>query len=293
MTSNQHGIELEEATELDDTQFRYRKGPLRWYMEDLDFSLIDSSRLRERDDIFLLVCCASFVESGAETYSRNLTEYFSEDAVVGAWLREHWEVEELQHGRALRAYIQRAWPEFDWNGAYADFFAEYEELCTAEELEPSRGQELVARCIVEMGTTTYYQALNAVCDEPVLRELTGLIRADEVQHYKHFYHYFLKYQQLESLHRGRVAAALWRRVKELQESDADIALRHAMAWRFGDQATRPSADALKRQVYGLLRSQYPFDLAVRMALKPLQFSPRVQRWLSRPVQSVVRWVMLS
>ncbi|MHB1670018.1 MAG: hypothetical protein ACYCUK_22160, partial [Thiomonas sp.] len=43
----------------------------------------------------------------------------------------------------------------------------------------------------EMGTTTYYQALNTVCGEPVLRELTWHIRNDEVQHYKHFYHYFL------------------------------------------------------------------------------------------------------
>lgn len=266
---------------------------LRWHAEDLDFSLIDPSLLGERDDLFLLVCCASFVESGAETYSRTLAEFFVDDVEIGSWLRENWEAEELQHGRALKTYVRHAWPDFDWDGAYADFFAEYEKLCIADELEPTRGQELVARCIVEMGTTTYYQALNAVCDEPVLRDLTQRIRTDEVRHYKYFYHHFLKYRQLEGLHRGQVIAALWRRATELQRSDTDIALRHAIAWRFrGDAATR-SAEAVKKKMYGLMRSQYPIELATRMALKPLELSPRLQRWLERPGTALARWILLS
>jgi len=165
---------------------------LRWRLEELDFSALDAAKVQARDDIFLLVCSASFVESGADLYAQNLVDYFVGDAEAGAWLDAHWMAEELQHGLALKAYVQQVWPDFDWDGAYADFLAEYSKLCTTDELEPTRGQEMVARCIVEMGTTTYYQALHAVSDEPVLRDLCWRIRTDEVQHYKHFYHNFLE-----------------------------------------------------------------------------------------------------
>jgi hypothetical protein len=266
---------------------------LRWHLEDLDFSHIDTPSMQARDDVFLLVCSASFIESGTDTYTRNLVNYFVDDAEVGTWLAGHWEPEELQHGRALKAYVNHVWPEFDWDGAYADFFAEYAKLCTTDELEPTRGQEMVARCIVEMGTTTYYQALNAVCDEPVLRDLTWHIRTDEVQHYKHFYHYFLKYRERESLGRPQVLAALWRRVAELRQSDADIALRHAAAWLYRERTATPTFEATSKQVYALMSAEYPMDLAVRMALKPLQLNNRLQRWAERPLAAVARRVLLN
>ena len=269
------------------------KDTRRWRVEEMDFSRIDLNCLRERDDLFLLVCCASFIESGADIYTRNLIDFFADDQELATWLRQQWETEELQHGKALKAYVKQAWPEFDWESAYADFFAEYGPLCVAEELEPTRGQELVARCIVEMGTTTFYQALHDVSGEPLLRELTWLIRTDEVRHYKNFYHHFLKYRVQEGLHRGQVMASLWRRMRELRESDADIAFRHAVAWRYKGETPPASPDALKSQVFGLAHKSFPIDLATRMALKPLQLNSRWQRWLESPASKLARWVMLS
>jgi len=270
-----------------------RATDLRWHLEDIDFSSIDTARMRMRDDIFLLVCSASFVESGAETYAHNLADYFTGDTEVGEWLNEHWKVEELQHGRALKTYVQNVWPEFDWDSAYGDFFAEYVKLCTCDELEPTRGQELVARCIVEMGTTTYYQAINAMFDEPVLRDITWRIRTDEVLHYKHFYKYFLRYRQQENLRRWHVIATLWRRMAELRKSDADIALRHAVAWRFrGRGGEAPAYAVIHKQVCELMIKQYPMDMVVRMALKPLQLNARLQRWAERPIASLARRVLL-
>ena len=128
---------------------------LHWSFEDLDFSKIDRERIQGRDDMFLLVCSASFMESSSETFTRNLLDYFTGDDEVGTWFTTAWEPEDLQHGRALKAYVQQVWPEFDWDGAYADFFAEYAKLCTTDALEPTRDQEMVVRCIVEMGTTTF------------------------------------------------------------------------------------------------------------------------------------------
>ena len=256
-----------------------------WSLDQIAYDRIDVERVRPRDDIFLLVCSASFVESGSDTYTRNLIEYFAGDAEFGDWLQRRWEPEELQHGRALRAYLQHVWADFDWESAYAGFFDEYAKLCVIDELEPTRGQELVARCIVETGTTTYYQALATVSGEPVLHELATRIRADEVGHYKHFYHQFLKYREREGLGRAQVVAAIWRRVAELRRSDSDIALRHAARALGGD------ADAIRQQLYAQLVQRYPVELAVRMALKPLRLRASLQRCAERPLGAVMRRLM--
>jgi hypothetical protein len=265
---------------------------LPWSLDDIPFHAIDIARIRNDDALFLLVCSASFIESGSDTYTGNLVEQFADDDEVGTWLREHWEPEELQHGRALRAYVRHVWPEFDWEAAYAAFFAEYERVCTMEELEPTRGQEMAARCIVEMGTTTYYQAIHAATTEPVLRDLAWRIRGDEVRHYKNFHAFFQKYQRADRLGRHQVLAALVRRAVELRNEDAAIALRHVAAWRrrarLDDGATGgvPTDRQLRHQAYGVVSRHLPMDLAVRMAIKPLRLSPGVQRWLVKPLATL-------
>ena len=252
---------------------------LPWSLRDIPLSRIEADRIRDDDALFLLVCSASFIESGSDTYTANLVERFADDGEVGAWLRTQWEPEELQHGRALRAYVEHVWPEFDWESAYADFFADYRRLCTVEELEPTRGQEMAARCIVEMGTTTYYQALHDACEEPVLRGLFARIRSDEVGHYKHFHAYFSKYRVIERLHRGQTLAAIVRRLRELRRDDAEIALRHVVAWHQRCFPRRGLASAqagplLVGDAMRLLKTHLPMDLAVRMALKPLLLRPQ-------------------
>jgi hypothetical protein len=266
---------------------------LSWQLEDIDFSRIDRDLLRDRDDLFLLVCSASFLESTSDTFAGNLAAYFVDDAEVHKWLAESWEPEELQHGRALMTYVKHVWSNFDWDSAYADFFAEYSRLCTTDELEPTRGQEMAARCVVEMGTTTYYQAVHALCNEPVLRDLTWRIRADEVQHYRHFYHYFLKYRQQENLNRLRVLALLLRRVADLRRSDAEIALRHAGSAHFRGRIPPASVSGAIKRLFAEFSAEYPIELAVRMVLKPLQLNARLQRWAERPLIALAQSLLLN
>lgn len=185
-----------------------RQEKQHWTIEDIDFSRIDLARVRQDEDLFYLVACASFVESGSDLYTHNLVEYYKGDAEVETWLREQWEQEELQHGAALRAYVEHVWPEFDWQRAYQGFLDEYSQYCKVELLEPTRAQELAARCVVETGTSTYYRALARATDEPVLKQLAGLIANDEVNHYKHFYHYFRRYRREENIGRSRVFGTL-------------------------------------------------------------------------------------
>ena len=59
----------------------------RWRVKDLPFEAIDHAAVRDRDDLFLLVCAASFIESGSDLYAGNLAELFEDDPPVCDWLR--------------------------------------------------------------------------------------------------------------------------------------------------------------------------------------------------------------
>jgi hypothetical protein len=151
----------------------------RWSLVDIDLTRIDHDQVRDDWFTYYLVTGASFIETAADLYTNNLVLHFP-DQQAREWLANRWQPEELQHGKALRAYAQAAWPGLDWERGYAGFLDEYSRLCTMEQLEDSRTLEVVARCAVETGTATFYTALQACAREPVLKVLAGFIGCDEV-----------------------------------------------------------------------------------------------------------------
>ena len=121
-----------------------------WRPRDIQLDAIDHGALGDHPLLFDLVVGASFVEISAEHYTRNLVDHCAGRDEVVAWLAGHWEPEELRHGEVLRDYALEAWPDFPWQAAYDDFFADYAAACSADELEGSRALEMAARCVVEV-----------------------------------------------------------------------------------------------------------------------------------------------
>ncbi len=263
-----------------------------WHIGDLDFQAIDHAEVVDNEELFYLLMSASFIETGSDTYAANLAEHYRDYPDIAEWLQERWENEELQHGNALRCYVEAVWPAFEWQKAYDSFFAEYSTLCTMEELHPDRQLEMVARCVVETGTTAYYHTLRELSNEPVLRQLLGNIRNDEVGHFKHFLKYFKQLQERNPVGRARIAGALYARLKELRESDSDVALRHVFAHRgpyFAD--SRTTFESMAKRMYTIISTQLPADLAVRMLLKPLLLPPRIESYLHSPIAKFATRVM--
>lgn len=268
-------------------------GATRWTLGDLDFSRIALDRARGDENLFYLAACASFIESGSDLYTRNLIDFFAGDAEVATWLREHWEPEELQHGRALRAYVNHVWPEFDWEPTFRGFLGEYADYCKVELLAPTRALEMAARCVVETGTATYYGALARGIDEPVLRDLAGRIAADEISHYKHFYRFFRRYREAEGVGRARVLATVGRRTLELRSEDADCAIRHVAAACAVDR--RPDPAEVRRRSTAMratIRRNLKPGATLRMLMRPLELSPRVQAVVQYPVEQFMQRVFL-
>jgi len=270
-------------------------GPLRsrppWRLEDIDYEAIDRSQVANDRTLFTLVTMASFVETGSDLYAHVLVSYFDADPEVAGWLAQSWEHEEVQHGAALRAYVEHAWPGFDWQGVYDTFFEEYGKTCTLPDLEPSHTLELAARCVVEMGTATLYSSLHDYVREPVLKDLAARIYADEVRHYKHFYRYFRRYQQRERHGRWRVGRTLAKRMFASRDDDGYCAYRHV--WhatpRTGSGSVERDYQGFLDRVGSLARRHAPRELPVDMLLRPLQLPAPALTGAKAVARTLYRW----
>lgn len=266
---------------------------LPWSVSDIDYASIDVEKVRDNRTLFYLLAAASFIESGSDTYAGNLAIYYAHVPEAAAWLARHWESEELQHGFALRRYVEHVWPEFDWPRGYERFFDEYSKTCSIDNFERSHALEMAARCVVETGTAAYYRALEQASDEPVLRDLTRRIANDEVRHYKHFFRYFNALNGQERIGRARVLGALARRLLEIKNEDAEIALRNVLRVE-RDQEHVPERDvrALNSRCSAVVRRNLPLEMTVKMLLRPLHLHAGLERFIRRPLVATVSRVML-
>jgi hypothetical protein len=249
----------------------------RWSLDDIPWQAIRRDDKTSTEAFFCLVASASFMESATNLYTENLVEFFAGDEEVTSWLERYWLPEELQHGRALRRYVETARPEFDWEPAYQRFVEEFRPYCEIS-LEAVRSLELASRCVVEMGTASYYTTLSRASGDPVLSILARRIADDEVRHYKHFYHYFRNYREAERPSRADVVPALWRRLRMTGGDDSFVVLKHVYgAHRPGEPFDLQVYRRLRRAGRDLVRDHFPYEMAVRMLLKPLDLGPRTQR----------------
>jgi len=264
----------------------------RWSLDSIDWSLLRPEAVAGNEAIFYLIAAASFVEATTDLYTSNLIGYFAGDDEITAWLKAHWLPEELQHGQALRRYVQLAWPNFDWDRAYQGFLPEFAAQCADDGVEPTRSREMASRCCVEMGTASYYRTLSRMTDEPVLSQLARYISEDEVGHYKHFYRYLKKYQAQEGRGRGGIARALYNRLRMIDGADSRIATKHIYRERhpgrhFDERVYRE----LRRESRPLIQRHFPHRMCIQMLLKPLGLGARTQRMMLPVLEAAARRVV--
>jgi hypothetical protein len=263
-----------------------------WSIDDLPWHMIRQDAAAKTETFFYLVASASLMESATDLYTENLVDYFAGDEEVTSWLEQCWLPEELQHGLALRRYVEAAWPQFDWEPARRRFVKEFRPFCDIA-LEPTRTQEMASRCVVEMGTASYYRTLSCASPEPVLATLARHIAADEVRHYKHFYRYFRRYRDAETPSRAAILAALWRRLKMTGGDDSFIVLKHVYrAYHPGEPFDAGVYRRVRRECRNLVRDHIPHEMGVRMLLKPLGLGPRIQRITFPVIAGLARHVPL-
>ncbi len=168
-----------------------------WTLESIDWDRFDPAAVNP--DVLKAFKASAMVEANGEDYGEYLCKVFHDDPAFQAVARE-WALEELQHGRALGRWAALADPSFNFEASFQRFTDGYKiSLDVEKSVRGSRAGELIARCIVETGTSTYYTALADATDEPVLKAICRNIAADEFRHYKLFYSHLKRYQAREQL----------------------------------------------------------------------------------------------
>jgi hypothetical protein len=147
---------------------------------------------------------------------------------------------------------------------------------------------MIARCVVEVGTSSYYTALRDAVREPVLKQICRHIAADEIRHYKLFHKNLTRCLERERIgfwSRIRVAA---RRIAESEDDEL------AYAYYAANETAR-SYDrdryrrAYARRAYALWREHH-VEHGVRLVFKAVGLSPHgsLARIASRLIWPVMR-----
>ena len=162
----------------------YKQG---WSPDDIAWDKFD--RAKAEPWLVAAIKSAALVEYNAPDYVGYLKRVFPDPAFHP--IIEQWGREESQHGRVLGRWAELADPSFDLEEAFARFRAGYRPAHfdgnEALSVRGSKRGEMIARCVVESGTSSYYTAIREATSEPVLKEIAGRIAADEYRHYKLFY----------------------------------------------------------------------------------------------------------
>jgi len=156
-------------------------------------------------------------------------------------------------------------------------------------LRGSRSGELVSRCIVETGTSSYYSALKDAVDEPVLKEICRNIAADEFRHYKLFYTYLLRYLEAEKIGSLRRFWAAASRIRESEDDELAYAYYTANHPVDAVYERKRFVRAYLSRAYGFYRPPH-IERGIGMILKAIGLTPngRLNSILTRGISWLLR-----
>jgi hypothetical protein len=196
-----------------------------WHIDEIGWDRFDPSKVDP--EIVPLIKAAAMVERNAADYVTYLTRVFADDPDFCAAV-QHWGVEETQHGDALGRWGMLADPAWDFAAAFERYRNGYQIQLDAEaSIRGSRTGELIARCMVETGTSSYYSALGDSTEEPALKQVCRLIAADEYRHFKLFYDHMKRYLARENLSFAKRLRVALGRIGETEDDELAFAFHSA------------------------------------------------------------------
>jgi rubrerythrin len=258
----------------------------RWTVDGIDWSRFDPSRVD--GEILETVKAAALVEANSPDYVTYLKNVFPDDPALHADF-EQWGVEEAQHGEALARWAETADPKFDFKKSLQHFKDGYSiPLDATQSVRGSRAGELIARCVVEVGTSSFYSAIRDAAEEPVLKEVCANIARDEIHHYRLFRDNLDAFKNAD----GKLPLPLKLKValgRIAEAEDDELAYAYYSANEAGKADAAPYdrktyARAYWRRAMGLYRSEH-IARALRMVLKAVDM--KTDSWLARTLSKLL------
>ncbi|CAA7623490.1 ferritin-like domain-containing protein [Magnetospirillum sp. UT-4] len=251
-----------------------------WTPDDIPWAEFRPDRLTP--DLLKVVKAASMVERNAGDYTAYLIKVFRDDPTFRQIVVD-WRAEEVQHGDVLGRYAELADPAFSFKDRFQRFVDGYKVPIDLEKsVRGSLTGELLARCIVETGTSSFYSAMRDATDEPVLKAICHRIAGDEFRHYKTFYDFMKRYIEREGVSVFRRALVAVGRIRETDDDELAYAYHAA-----NDTADTPYDHARCNREYALrawslYRPQHT-ERAVNMVLKVIGID--TQGWIAGRAKS--------
>ena len=242
-----------------------------WHIDELGWDRFDPSKVDP--EIVPLIKAAAMVERNAADYVTYLTRVFADDPDFIAAV-EHWGVEETQHGDALGRWGMLADPAWDFTAAFERYRAGYQIQLDAEaSIRGSRTGELIARCMVETGTSSYYTALGEATEEPALKQVCRLIAADEYRHFKLFYDHMKRYLARENLSFSKRLRVALGRIGETEDDELAFAFHSANEAEGTPYDHERSTTAYMGRAIGFYRFRH-IERGMGMIFKTIGLDPR-------------------
>lgn len=261
--------------------------PAKWKFEDIKWSLFDSTQVDP--GILALIKAGSLIEHNGNDYGRYLRNVFEGDRDFGKEIKP-WAQDEVKHGEVLSHWVKLADPEFNFDERFQAYVKGYPiDTDTKESIRGSRASELLTRCMVEIGTSSFYAAVRDATSEPLLKQICSKIAADELRHYKIFYTHFKRHQSHEKLNFVQRLRLMATRLMENQDDELPF------AYYIANQETRPYTrdyytKVYAKQVYQLYKKSH-VDNGIAMLCKAIGVNPH--GWLQRFSSYVVYSKMTS
>lgn len=251
-----------------------------WTLDDIDWDSFDPVKVDP--EMLRIVKAAAMVEFNGGIYADYLCSVFRDDPDFKKAARQ-WAAEEVQHGEALARWARMADPDFDFDRRFAEFSAKITLPTEAEKsVRGSRCGELVARCMVEVGTSSYYTALREATTEPVLADICHRIAQDEIRHYKLFFTHMQRYVEIDRL---GILHRLWIGICRIGESEDDeLAYAYHAANELGERPYDRKAciRAYMNCAYGFYQPHH-VERGVRLVFKAvgIERNGLISRWTAR------------
>jgi hypothetical protein len=257
----------------------------RWTLDDIPWDRFDRSKLDP--DVVRIVKAASLVEYNGGAYAHHLCRIFHDDPDFQRTARR-WGEEEIQHGRALARWAGLADPNYDFTAAF-DRFQEGFQVDFDRDVSSrgSRSGEMIARCMVEVGTSSYYAALRDGVQEPVLKAICRNIAADEIRHYKLFYTNLTRCLERERIGFWRRLRVGFGRIAEAQDDELACAY-YAANETGGTYDRRRVSRAYECRAFALYREQHVRHI-VAMAFKTVGLTSHGR--LARTATRLAWWLI--
>ena len=255
-----------------------------WTLEDIDWSAFDPGAVDE--ELLAVVKTAALVEANSEDYVTYLHNVFPDDEAFKR-AADYWGEEEAQHGLALGRWAELADKQFSFDASLKYFRSVYSlPLEVAQSVRGSRGGELLARCVVESGTCSFYSAIRDFTDEPVLRQICHRIAQDESKHYRLFFEHGRNYPQPAMWERLRIALG-----RVLETEDDEFGYAYYSANHLAESDLKPydraeCAGTYQRMATSMYRAEHVRTVVHMIALA---LGVRPQHPLVRAIGRVGWW----